>query len=152
MAITFTPRGDKQQVEHGDKFSPKFDDNGLITAVCTDRDTGDILMVAYMNDEALRHTLTTRHAHFYSRSRQKQWKKGESSGHILEVHELRTDCDQDCLWLKCTITNSGGACHNGYKSCFYRAVNLNNIGTDPVAMTHVGGEPLFDPSAVYGKK
>lgn len=147
MTIEFAERGDKKQVEQGDRIAPKFDAQGLVTAVCTDRETGDLLMVAFMNDEALRRTIATKQAHFYSRSRAKQWKKGESSGHVLAVHEMRIDCDQDCVWLTCTIQNNGGACHVGYKSCFYRSVELGENGG---ALRINEAEKVFDPDAVYG--
>lgn len=149
MTITFADRGDKQAVESGDRLAPRFDDKGLITAVCTDAESGDLLMVAFMNDQALRQTIATAEAHFYSRSRAKQWKKGESSGHVLTVHEMRIDCDQDCLWLKCTIQNNGGACHVGYKSCFYRSVELGGDGVPALSVNEA--EKVFDPDAVYGK-
>ena len=104
--------------ETGATFLPKFDSAGLLTAVVTDVVSGDVLMVAFMNEEAVRLTLETGIAHFYSRSRQKLWKKGETSGNILTVKEMRVDCDQDAIWLK--TEPAGPACHTGEKSCFYR--------------------------------
>ena len=104
--------------EKGLKFNPKFDSNGLLTAVITDAKDGQPLMVGFMNQEAIDKTLETNIAHFYSRSRQKLWKKGETSGHILNVIDIRIDCDQDTLWI---IANPAGpTCHTGVKSCFYR--------------------------------
>lgn len=152
MTVRFAERQDSKQVEQGLQLAPKFDDKGLLTAVCTDAESGDLLMVAFMNEEALRYTIETREAHFYSRSRGKQWKKGESSGHVLQVHEMRIDCDQDCLWLKCTIGNGGGACHVGYKSCFYRNVELGDAGDEPVALSFNEADKVYDPDQVYGKK
>lgn len=133
-------------IEEGTTFTPKFDANGLITAVVTDVASGDLLMVAHMNDEALRLTIETGEAWYYSRSRQKLWKKGESSGHVQRVVELRVDCDQDALWLK-VEQHGAGACHTGRRSCFYRAVPLGHKGS--VALAFKDGERLFDPAAVY---
>ena len=104
-----------------DNFLPKFDAAGLLTAVVTDSDSGELLMVAHMNAEAIRRTQQTGRAHFWSRSRQALWLKGETSGHFLNVVEIRVDCDQDCLWLK--ATPEGPACHTGARSCFYRRLD-----------------------------
>jgi phosphoribosyl-AMP cyclohydrolase len=106
--------------ENGSLLDPKWDANGLITAIVTDADSGDVLMLAHMNAQALDLTLSTRVAHFWSRSRRALWKKGESSGHYLDVAEVRIDCDQDALWLRCTP--QGPSCHTGEKSCFYRKI------------------------------
>jgi phosphoribosyl-AMP cyclohydrolase len=106
--------------ESGSALDPKFDENGLITAVCTDAESGGLLMVAHMNAEALAQTLAAKRATFWSRSRQALWTKGETSGHFLDVIEARVDCDQDAIWLKCTP--HGPACHTGEASCFYRRV------------------------------
>lgn len=106
--------------EQGLHLDPKWDANGLITGVVTHARTGELLMVAHLNVEALRLTLATGEAHFWSRSRQALWKKGETSGNVLHVVELRIDCDQDALWLK--VDPAGPACHTGAKSCFYRRV------------------------------
>ena len=120
---SFAPRGSTAEVEDGLAFAPKFDADGLITAVATDAKSGDVLMVAHMNGEALRLTIASGEAWYYSRSRQALWKKGESSGHVQRVVELRVDCDQDALWLK--VEQAGpGACHTGRRSCFYRAVRM----------------------------
>jgi phosphoribosyl-AMP cyclohydrolase len=127
-------------------FAPKFDADGLITAVVTDVKSGDVLMVAHMNAEALRKTVETGQAWYYSRSRKKLWKKGESSGHVQRVAELRVDCDQDALWLK--VEQGGpGACHTGRRSCFYRAVPLGQTGT--VTLEFRNADKTFDPNAVY---
>ncbi len=106
--------------ETGFALDPKYDDHGLITAICTDAASGDLLMVAHMNAEALALTLETNQAHFWSRSRGRLWKKGEESGNVLDVVEVRIDCDQDAIWLRCSPR--GPACHTGERSCFYRRV------------------------------
>jgi phosphoribosyl-AMP cyclohydrolase len=120
----FAARGSPGEVETGLAFQPKFDADGLIPAIVTDAASGDVLMFAWMNDEALAMTIETRVGHFWSRSRGRLWKKGEESGNLLRVSELRTDCDQDVVWLKATVEGSGVACHTGERSCFYRALPL----------------------------
>lgn len=144
--LSFSPRGSTAEVEEGLGFAPKFDADGLITAVVTDIKSGDVLMVAHMNAEALRKTVATGEAWYFSRSRQKLWKKGESSGHLQRVVELRTDCDQDALWLK--VEQEGpGACHTGRRSCFYRAVPLGQGGA--LKLEFRNADKAFDPGAVY---
>lgn len=118
----FAPRGDEATVETGTQLMPKFDDNGLITVVVADSERSDILMVAHMNAEALTRTIETREAWFWSRSRGRLWRKGEESGNTLAVSDIRVDCDQDAILLKVTISGDGVACHQGYRSCFYRSV------------------------------
>jgi phosphoribosyl-AMP cyclohydrolase len=120
----FAARGSPGEVETSLSFQPKFDADGLIPAIVTDAASGDVLMFAWMNEEALALTLETRVGHFWSRSRGRLWKKGEESGNILRVSELRTDCDQDVVWLKATIEGAGVACHTGERSCFYRTLPL----------------------------
>jgi phosphoribosyl-AMP cyclohydrolase len=143
---SFSPRGSIGEIEEGLGFAPKFDADGLITAVVTDIKSGDVLMVAHMNAEALRKTVETGEAWYYSRSRKKLWKKGESSGHLQRVVELRADCDQDALWLK--VEQEGpGACHTGRRSCFYRAVPLGQSGA--LKLEFRNADKAFDPSAVY---
>lgn len=117
-----TPPSDKHALENGDEFTPRFNKDGLITAVVTAAEGGGVLMVAHMNVEALQLTLSTGVGHFWSRSRGKLWKKGETSGNVLRVREIRTDCDQDVLWLRVTVEGDGAACHTGRRSCFYRRV------------------------------
>lgn len=119
----------------------KFDEHGLVPAIVQDIDTGEILMMGWMNDAALRQTLGTRKATFYSRSRGKMWVKGESSGHVQEVVEARVDCDQDVVLLRCK--SRGPCCHVGYKSCFYRTA-------DERGALRVVAEKVFDPAEVYG--
>lgn len=113
------------QREIGLTLDPKFDDSGLITAVCTDRASGEVLMLAHMDAEALAATIATREAHFWSRSRRRLWKKGESSGHVLAVHEIRVDCDQDAVWL--IVDPAGPACHTGANTCFYRRIEGDRL-------------------------
>jgi phosphoribosyl-AMP cyclohydrolase len=106
--------------EQGTALDPKYDANGLVTAVASDAGTGELLMLAHMNAEALAMTIETGEAHFWSRSRARLWKKGESSGHVLKVREMRIDCDQDAIWL--IVDPAGPACHTGERSCFYRRI------------------------------
>ena len=121
----------------------KFDDNGLVPAIVQDSETGEALMFAWMNRESLGLTIETRKAHYYSRSRKKLWLKGETSGHVQTVDEVRTDCDADTILLK--VRQEGAACHKGYRSCFYRK-------TEDGAAWETTEETLFDPEEVYGKK
>jgi phosphoribosyl-AMP cyclohydrolase len=136
-------------IEEGLAFTPRFDGDGLVTAVVTDATSGDVLMVAHMNGEALRKTIASGEAWYYSRSRKALWKKGETSGHVQRVIELRVDCDQDALWLK-VEQQGGGACHTGRRSCFYRAVPLGNTGA--VTLEFRDADKRFDPDKVYAKK
>ena len=132
VAMTAFPTApDKHALEHGAELAPRFDANGLIAAVATHADTGEVLMFAWMNAEALRLTLETGVAHYYSRSRQSLWKKGETSGQLQQVVELRIDCDQDAVWLKVDVQGDGGACHVGFKSCFYRVVEDGGLVLKP---------------------
>jgi phosphoribosyl-AMP cyclohydrolase len=112
----------KDALEQGETLSPRFDANGLIAAVATHADTGEVLMLAWMNAEALRQTIATGEAHYFSRSRGELWRKGATSGQVQVVDELRVDCDQDAVWLKVRPQGDGGACHTGARSCFYRVV------------------------------
>ena len=116
----FPTAPDKQALERGATIAPRFDRDGLIAAIATDAGTGEVLMFAWMNAEALRLTLETGVAHYYSRSRASLWKKGETSGQLQTVEELRIDCDQDAVWIKVRAGGDGGACHVGFRSCFYR--------------------------------
>jgi phosphoribosyl-AMP cyclohydrolase len=116
-------------IEQGLTLSPRFDAQGLVAAIVTDAVTGDVLMFAWMNAQALRLTIDTGIAHFWSRSRAKIWKKGEESGNLLEIVEMRVDCDQDALWLKVRIQGAGVACHTGERSCFYRSVPVGEPGS-----------------------
>lgn len=123
-------------------FCPKFNTDGLIMAVCQEAGSGDVLMCAFMNEEALRETISTGRATFYSRSRKKLWRKGEQSGHFQKVEQILTDCDQDCILLKVSVDE--GQCHVGYKSCFYREV------TGPESLNTIA-EKVYDPNEAYGK-
>ena len=119
MSISFpSAPADKEVLENAGLFSPKFDAHGLVTAVVTDARDGELLMVAHMNAEALSLTLETGIAHYYSRSRDKIWKKGETSGNLQTVKEFRTDCDQDAVWLKVSVAGHDATCHTGRRSCF----------------------------------
>ena len=118
------PSSDKAELEHGEILSPRFDAHGLITAIVTDADDGTLLMVAYMNAEALGLTIETGIGHFWSRSRGQLWKKGETSGNFLTVKEIRTDCDQDAILLRVKVAGDGATCHTGARSCFYRVVEF----------------------------
>ena len=149
MPLVFkTPSKDKAELETGSAFTPRFDDNGLVTAVVTDAKDGELLMVAHMNAESLALTIETGIAHYWSRSRKALWKKGETSGNLQTVVELRTDCDQDAVWLKVSVAGHDATCHTGRRSCFYRTVSN---GLDGAVLTITGGEPQFDPDAIYGK-
>jgi phosphoribosyl-AMP cyclohydrolase len=131
-------------IEEGTEFTPKFDANGLIPAIAQDARTGQVLMVAYMNAEALDLTVRTGRAVYYSRSRKKLWKKGEESGHVQKVERILVDCDQDCLILKVTV--DAGQCHVGYQSCFYRALALNSG-----EKLEFVAEKVYDPQKTYRK-
>lgn len=134
------------ELEEGSAFAPRFDANGLVTVVTVEAGTNEILMLAHMNAEALSLTLETGIAHYWSRSRASLWKKGETSGELQEVVELRTDCDQDAMILTVRQTGRGAACHTGRKTCFYRRAIVQG---DHVALENAGFSPLFDPRDVY---
>jgi phosphoribosyl-AMP cyclohydrolase len=144
----FAPPGSTQDVEEGRTFSPKFDPDGLLTCVTTDARSGDVLMVAHMNATALQKTIATGEAWYFSRSRRALWRKGETSGHVQRVIDMRIDCDQDAVWIR--VEQGGpGACHTGRRSCFYRAVPLGRPGA--VTLEFADAEKTFDPKAVYGE-
>lgn len=126
--ISFAPRGDKSAIEEGAAFAPKFDRDGLIVCITTEVRSGDILMVAYMNAEALRLTLETGIAHYWSRSRNALWRKGDTSGQVQSVREALVDCDQDAILLKVEAGGDGKACHTGRRSCFYRRIEAGEDG------------------------
>ncbi len=132
--------------EEGLRFQPKFDASGLLTCVATDTASGEVLMVAHMNEEALRKTIASGEAWYFSRSRNALWRKGETSGQTQRVLEIRTDCDQDAVWIR--VEQEGAACHTGRRSCFYRKVEAGEGGT---RLAFVDAERLFDPAAVYRK-
>jgi phosphoribosyl-AMP cyclohydrolase len=132
--------------EEGLAFQPRFDASGLVTCVATDAASGEVLMVAHMNEEALRKTVASGEAWYFSRSRNALWRKGETSGQTQRVVEMRMDCDQDAVWIR--VEQTGAACHTGRRSCFYRAVITNDGDT---RLSFVDAERLFDPDAVYRK-
>jgi phosphoribosyl-AMP cyclohydrolase len=134
-------------VEEGVVLRPRFDAAGLITCVTSDAATGEVLMVAHMNEEALQKTVATGEAWYFSRSRKALWRKGETSGHVQRVADIRIDCDQDAVWLRVEQTG-GAACHTGRRSCFYRAVVPGEAGG--AELKFVAADRVFDPDAVYG--
>jgi phosphoribosyl-AMP cyclohydrolase len=144
---SFPPPGAATELEEGVRLTPKFDADGLVTCVATDATSGEVLMVAHMNAEALQKTIATGEAWYFSRSRGALWRKGETSGHTQRVVEMRIDCDQDAVWIK--VEQEGGACHTGRRSCFYRAVPLGKA--DAMTLEFREGR-MFDPGSVYAKK
>ena len=142
--ISFAPPGTAPDLEEGLALTPKFDADGLVTCVATDAGSGEVLMVAHMNAEALARTIATGEAWYFSRSRGALWKKGETSGHTQRVVEMRVDCDQDAIVIK--VEQSGGACHTGRRSCFYRAVPLGKTGAVALEFRE---DRVFDPTKVY---
>lgn len=147
----YSERKSVEEVEEGNILAPKFDQNGLIPVVTTDYDSGEVLMHAYMNDEALAKTIEIGEAVYYSRSRKVIWHKGATSGLVQKVKELRIDDDQDCIWMRVEVTG-GASCHVGYRSCFYRSVNFAEQakGQEPVELQFLETEKVFDPKKVYG--
>ena len=150
MSEPFATRASVEQVEEGFELAPKFDDRGLIPAVTTDFETGELLMHGFMNEEALRRTIETGEAHYYSRSREAIWHKGATSGLVQIVREMRIDDDQDCVWLRVRVGGNGASCHVGYRSCFYRSLPTGTLPDAPVTLTFEETEKVFDPLAVYG--
>ena len=138
----------KSDREEGLAFAPTFDADGLLTCVATDARSGDVLMLAHMNAEALRRTIATGEAWYYSRSRRALWRKGERSGHTQRVIEMRVDCDQDAVWIK-VEQEGAGACHTGRRSCFYRAAPLGQTGA--LTLEFREAAHTFDPGKVYPK-
>ena len=131
----------KKELEENFNFKPQFDSGGLIPCVTTCADTGVVLMFAFMNEKALRKTIDTGEVHYWSRSRKELWHKGATSGHIQKVHEMRTDCDQDCIWVK--VKTDQGSCHTGRNSCFYRKISSDG------SMEFIDADQVFDPKSVY---
>ena len=147
MTNEFATRTSVEQVEEGTDLAPKFDTEGLIPAVTTDANTGELLMVGYMNAEALKRTIETGEAHYWSRSRQVLWHKGATSGLVQKVTELMIDDDQDCVWLKVRVGGDGASCHVGYRTCFYRRIPL---GKGKKRLEFTEEEKVFDPKVIYG--
>ena len=149
MQIMFKKRDNIKEVEEGKYLAPKFDENGLIPVITTDFQTGDILMHGYMNYEALKKTIETKEVHYWSRSRKKLWRKGQISGFVQIVKEIRIDDDQGSVWLLVDIGN-GASCHVGYRSCFYRSIPLGKIkNEEELEMEFKEKKKFFDPKKVY---
>ncbi len=149
-AAPFASRTTVEQVEEGLALAPRFDADGLIPCITTDADTGEALMLGYMNGEALQRTIATGEAHYWSRSRRCLWRKGATSGLVQEVAEMRIDDDQDAVWLRVRVAGSGASCHVGYRSCFYRSVELGGPPGGPARLVFTESRKSFDPGAVYG--
>ena len=148
----FKKRENVADIEEGNLLSPKFDDNGLIPVTTTDFETKEVLMQGYMNSEALKKTIETREAHYWSRSRKEVWHKGETSGFVQKVVEMRIDDDQDSIWMSVDI-GDGASCHVGYKSCFYRSITLGKIeNTEKIKIDFKEKKKKFDPEVVYKNK
>ena len=145
----FKKRDNIKEVEEGKYLAPKFDKNGLIPVITTDFQTGGILMHGYMNDEALKKTIETKESHYWSRSRNEIWHKGQVSGFTQKVKEIRIDDDQDSIWISVDIGN-GASCHVGYRSCFYRSIPLGRIkNTKELEMEFKENKKVFDPEKIY---
>ena len=145
----FKKRDNIKEVEEGKYLAPKFDKNGLIPVITTDFQNGDILMHGYMNEEALKKTIETKEAHYWSRSREKIWHKGQISGFVQKVKEIRIDDDQDSVWLSVDI-GIGASCHVGYRSCFYRSIPLGKIkNVEELEMEFKDKKKIFDPIKIY---
>ena len=142
----FKKRETIKQVEEGNDLAPKFDKNGFMPVVTTDAKTGVVLMHAYMNEEALKKTIITKEAHYYSRSRKCLWHKGATSGLIQDIKNIFIDDDQDCIWLNVSVRGEA-SCHVGYKSCFYREIDLKS---KQLELKFIEDEKIFDPEEVYG--
>lgn len=143
----FTERRTIEQVEEGRELAPRFDDEGLIPAVTTDFASGELLMVGYMNADALERTISSGEAHYFSRSRQTLWHKGGTSGLVQKVRELLIDDDQDCVWLRVDVAG-GASCHVGYRSCFYRRIPIGST-RGPLTLEFTTSEKVFDPKTIY---
>jgi phosphoribosyl-AMP cyclohydrolase len=147
---------DKKELEESLIFKPRFDENGLIPCIATCINSGDVLMFAFMNKDALEKTIQSGEAHYWSRSRQCLWHKGESSGYTQKVLEMRTDCDQDCVWLRVDVNvpedsqAKAASCHTGRKTCFYRQIEVGSRIVSEIQMRFSdNSEVLFDPDEVY---
>ncbi len=147
--IDFAERKTVEQVEEGNELAPKFDVNGMIPVVTTDYETGELLMHAYMNAEALKKTIELGEAVYWSRSRNVLWHKGATSGLVQKVREMRIDDDQDTVWLRVDV-QGGASCHVGYRSCFYRSVPVGDAAKSGLTLTFTEAEKVFDPKNVYG--
>ena len=146
--IEFEKRKSVEQVEESTELAPKFDENGLIPVVTTDFSSGELLMQGYMNEEAFKKTINLGEAVYFSRSRKELWHKGQTSGLIQKIKEIRIDDDQDCVWLRVDV-KGGASCHVGYRSCFYRSIPINSTSSK-VVLKFEESEKVFDPNEVYG--
>ena len=148
MEIAFSKRTSVEEVEEGFELQPKFDEKGLIPVITIDNDDGKVLMHGYMNEEALKLTISLKTAHYWSRSRKKIWKKGETSGFYQKIKSIQVDDDQDCIILFVELTGVKASCHVGYKSCFYRELKKDNKGYT-TKLVYTEDKKVFDPSKVY---
>ena len=146
--VEFEKRKSIEQVEESTDLAPKFDKNGLIPVVTTDFTSGEVLMQGYMNEEAFKKTISLREAVYFSRSREKLWHKGKTSGLVQKIREIRIDDDQDCVWLRVDV-KGGASCHVGYRSCFYRSIPIDSDNSK-VILKFEEKEKVFDPKEVYG--
>ena len=149
IKINFKKRKTIKQVEESTDLAPKFDENGLIPVVTTDHSSGEVLMQGYMNKEALKKTIEIGEAIYYSRSRKTLWHKGQKSGLIQVIKEMRIDDDQDCIWLRVNV-KGGASCHVGYRSCFYRSIPFGANQTEDQKLKFEEKEKIFDPKVAYG--
>ena len=147
--IKFEKRKTIEQVEESTELAPKFDQDGLIPVVTTDFSSGEVLMQGYMNEEALKKTISLGEAVYYSRSRQTLWHKGKTSGLVQKIKEIRIDDDQDCIWLRVDVVG-GASCHVGYRSCFYRSISIEDKNFKKIKLKFEEKEKVFDPKDVYG--
>ncbi len=148
--MNFTQRKSIFQIEEGNELCPKFNEAGLIPVITSDYLDNSVLMLGYMNEEALKKTIQFREAYYYSRSRKTIWHKGAKSGFIQKVKEILIDDDQDSLWIKVEVKNGGASCHVGYRSCFYRSVaEASQENEDEVSLKFVEKSKVFDPKVVY---
>ena len=145
----FNIRKSIEQIEESNQLAPKFDENGLIVVTTIDAKSGEVLMIGYMNKEALEKTITTKEAYYFSRSRNVIWHKGATSGYIQKIEEILIDDDQDAICLKVNIGENGASCHVGYKSCFYREIDLEDTANKP-GLKFKTNEKVFDPKDIYG--
>ncbi len=147
--LKFEKRKTIEQVEESTELAPKFDQDGLIPVVTTDFSSGEVLMQGYMNEEALKKTISLGEAVYYSRSRQTLWHKGKTSGLVQTIKEIRIDDDQDCIWLRVDVVG-GASCHVGYRSCFYRSISIEDKNFKKIKLKFEEKEKVFDPKDVYG--
>ena len=145
----FKKRISVEEIEEGLSLTPKFDENGLIPCITTDNNTGEVLMVGYMNAESLTKTIENGEAYYFSRSQQKIWHKGSVSGLKQKIIDMKIDDDQDSIWISVDVSGSGASCHVGYKSCFYRSIPLKSKVDDNIELIMDDEEKLFDPEEVY---